>query len=144
MLRSPLNRGERVRNLRSRFPPSTSLRPGPRRRTVRRRSRSAQRGEHLGRELDVVQPVVRDRLSSCYRAFRKVGNAMTTPDISSLRFDPPGPGPWTQDPVHFPRPTTRYFQETHPPAFKRGTNDFARYYGLLIDGLQVGYVNGFA
>src|SRR5262245_5513962 len=69
---------------------------------------------------------------------------MTTPDISSLRFDPPGPGPWTQDPVHFPRPTTRYFQETHPPAFKRGTNDFARYYGLLIDGLQVGYVNGFA
>jgi pyruvate,water dikinase len=39
---------------------------------------------------------------------------------------------------------TRYWQETHPPAFKRGTNDFARFYGLLIDGLQMGYVNGFA
>jgi pyruvate,water dikinase len=38
---------------------------------------------------------------------------------------------------------TRYWQETHPPAFKRGTNDFARLYGLLIDGLQMGYVNGF-
>jgi pyruvate,water dikinase len=38
---------------------------------------------------------------------------------------------------------TRYFQETQPAAFKRGTNDFARFYGLLIDGLQVGYVNGF-
>jgi pyruvate,water dikinase len=38
---------------------------------------------------------------------------------------------------------TRYFQETHPPSFKRGTNDFARFYGLLIDGLQIGYVNGF-
>jgi pyruvate,water dikinase len=38
---------------------------------------------------------------------------------------------------------TRYFQETHPPAFKKGTNDFARFYGLLIDGLQMGYVNGF-
>jgi rifampicin phosphotransferase len=45
--------------------------------------------------------------------------------------------------VHFPRPMTRYFQEIHPPSFKRGTNDFARFYGLLIDGLQIGYVNGF-
>jgi pyruvate,water dikinase len=39
---------------------------------------------------------------------------------------------------------TRYWQETHPPAFKKGTNDFARFYGLLIDGLHSGYVNGFA
>jgi pyruvate,water dikinase len=38
---------------------------------------------------------------------------------------------------------TRYFQETHPPAFKKGTNDFARFYGMLIDGLQIGYVKGF-
>jgi pyruvate,water dikinase len=39
---------------------------------------------------------------------------------------------------------TRYWQETHPAAFKKGTNDFARFYGLLIDGLQMGYVNGIA
>jgi pyruvate,water dikinase len=38
---------------------------------------------------------------------------------------------------------TRYFQQTQPPSLKRGTNDFARFYGLLIDGLQVSYVNGF-
>ncbi len=38
---------------------------------------------------------------------------------------------------------TRYFQETQPPSFRRGTNDFARFYGLLMDGLDVGYVNGF-
>jgi pyruvate,water dikinase len=38
---------------------------------------------------------------------------------------------------------TRYWQETHPAAFKKGSNDFARFYGLLIDGLQSGYVNGF-
>lgn len=62
---------------------------------------------------------------------------------AGLRFDPPGPGTWEQDPVHLPRPMTRYWQETHPPAFKKGTNDFARFYGLLIDGLQSGYVNGF-
>lgn len=59
------------------------------------------------------------------------------------RFEPPGPGSWQQDPVHFPRPMTRYFQETHPAPFKRGTNDFARFYGMLIDGLQIAYVNGF-
>ncbi len=70
---------------------------------------------------------------------------MTTTNTSTeLRFEPPGPGSWSQDPVHFPRPMTRYFQETHPPSFRRGTNDFARFYGMLIDGLQIAYVNGFA
>src|ERR1051326_2143070 len=67
-----------------------------------------------------------------------------TSKAATLRFEPPGPGSWEQDPVHFPRPMTRYWQETHPPAFKKGTNDFARFYGLLIDGIQIGYVNGFA
>jgi hypothetical protein len=62
---------------------------------------------------------------------------------TKLSLDPPGPGHWEQDPVHLPRPMTRYFQETHPPAFKKGTNDFARFYGRLIDGLQIGYVKGF-
>ena len=68
-----------------------------------------------------------------------------TPSTASteLRFDPPGPGPWKQDPVHLPRPMTRYFQEMHPAPFKQGTNDFARFYGMLIDGLQMGYASGF-
>jgi pyruvate,water dikinase len=64
-------------------------------------------------------------------------------NLNDLRFEPPGPGHWEQDPVHLPRPMTRYWQETNPPSFKKGTNDFARFYGLLIDGLQGGYVNGF-
>jgi rifampicin phosphotransferase len=69
---------------------------------------------------------------------------MTASDAATkLHLEPPGPGPWTQDAVHFPRPMTRYFQEIHPAAFKRGTNDFARYYGMLIDGLQMSYVEGF-
>jgi pyruvate,water dikinase len=38
---------------------------------------------------------------------------------------------------------TRYWQETHPPAIKKGTNDFSRFYGLLMDGLEMSYVNGF-
>ena len=69
---------------------------------------------------------------------------MTASDTLTIAtFEPPGPGTWEQDPVHFPRPMTLYFQETHPPPFKTGTNDFARFYGLLIDGLQMSYVNGF-
>ncbi len=63
---------------------------------------------------------------------------------TELRFDPPGPGFWALDPVHFPRPATRYWAETHPEAIKRGTNDFARYYGLLFDGMEMAYPNGFA
>ena len=70
---------------------------------------------------------------------------MTASNTSTeLRFEPPGPGSWEQDPVHFPRPLTRYFQETHPPSFKRGTYDVARFYGMVIDGLHIGYVRGFA
>jgi phosphohistidine swiveling domain-containing protein len=69
---------------------------------------------------------------------------MAAPDSATkLHFEPPGPGTWEQDPVHFPRPMTAYWQDMHPPAFKKGTNDFARFYGMLIDGLQVAYVNGF-
>ncbi len=68
-------------------------------------------------------------------------NTPSTPPVPA--FASPGPGAWEQDPVHMPRPMTRYYQETHPPAFKTGTNDFARYYGMLIDGLEMAYVNGF-
>src|SRR5689334_19537978 len=72
-------------------------------------------------------------------------HSMAAPESSTkLHFEPPGQGTWEQDPVHFPRPMTRYFQETHPPAFRKGTNEFARFYGMLIDGLEIAYVNGFA
>lgn len=63
---------------------------------------------------------------------------------TELHFEPPGPGFWELDPVHFPRPATRYWMEVHPEAFKRGTAEFARSYGMLIDGLEMAYVNGFA
>ncbi len=63
---------------------------------------------------------------------------------TALRFEPPGPGFWELDPVHFPRPATRYWVEVHPAALKRGTGEFARSYGMLIDGLEMAYVNGFA
>jgi pyruvate,water dikinase len=58
-------------------------------------------------------------------------------------FEPPGPGTWEIDAVHFPRPATRYWAEFHPEPFKRGTAEFPRYYGMLIGGMQMAYINGF-
>ena len=63
---------------------------------------------------------------------------------SDLHFEPPGPGSWNLDPVHFPRPVTRYFAETHPEPFRRGVHEFMAYYGTLIDTMETQYVNGFA
>ena len=41
-------------------------------------------------------------------------------DTTELTWEPIGPGPWANDPVHFPRPVTRYWSETHPEAFGEG------------------------
>ena len=63
---------------------------------------------------------------------------------TELRFEPPGPGSWELDPVHFPRPVTRYWAELHPEPFSRGFSEFTRFYGLLLDTMAYSYVNGFA
>lgn len=63
---------------------------------------------------------------------------------SELTFEPPGPGSWALDAVHFPRPVTRYWSEMHPPEIARGFRAFTSYYGMLLDALDYGYVNGFA
>lgn len=62
---------------------------------------------------------------------------------SQLRFEAPGPGSWVLDPVHFPRPVTRYWQATHPEAFGRGFEEMSRFYGMLVGSFVHRYVNGF-
>lgn len=70
---------------------------------------------------------------------------MTYPEVATeLTFEPPGPGSWELDAVHFPRPVTRYWAEMHPEPFTRGVREFTRYYGLLLGALDYHYVNGFA
>jgi phosphohistidine swiveling domain-containing protein len=69
---------------------------------------------------------------------------LSTAPATELRFDPPGPGTWELDPIHFPRPVTRYWTEMHSEPFRRGFSEFTRYYGMLIDTLEMAYVNGFA
>jgi rifampicin phosphotransferase len=61
-----------------------------------------------------------------------------------LPFEPPGPGTWQLDPVHFPRPATRYWAQTQPEPLRRGVAEFCRYYGMLLGGMRMEYVNGFA
>ena len=57
---------------------------------------------------------------------------------TELRFDPPGPGSWALDAVHFPRPVTRYWAEMHPEPFSRGFSEFTRFYGMLLDTMAYG------
>ena len=64
--------------------------------------------------------------------------AASQPDIQA-----PGPGTWTIDAVHHPRPVTRYWAETHGEPFMRGFRQFTRFYGLLLDYLEIAYVDGF-
>ena len=68
---------------------------------------------------------------------------MSTETAIETRFDPPGPGFWELDAVHFPRAVTRYWAEMHPEPFARGSGDFMRYYGILLERLAYEYVNGF-
>ena len=68
---------------------------------------------------------------------------MTSAEIQTateLRFEPPAPGSWKLDAVHFPRPVTRYWAETHPEPFRRGFGEFTRFYGMLLDTLDTAYV----
>jgi phosphohistidine swiveling domain-containing protein len=64
--------------------------------------------------------------------------------VAELRFDPPGPGSWELDNVHFPRPVTRYWADLHPEPFTRGVSDFAGFYGMMLGSLGYAYLHGFA
>jgi rifampicin phosphotransferase len=69
---------------------------------------------------------------------------MSGPETTARNYEPPGPGSWNLDPVHFPRPVTRYWSDMHPEPFRRGTSEFMAFYGTPIAGMETQYVNGFA
>ena len=69
---------------------------------------------------------------------------MSAQGTTAPNFEPPGPGSWNLDPVHFPRPVTRYWAEMHPEPFRRGTHEFMAFYGTPIESMETQYVNGFA
>jgi len=69
---------------------------------------------------------------------------MSVQGTTTRDYEPPGPGSWHLDPVHFPRPVTRYWTEMHPAPFRRGTHEFMAYYGTLLESMETQYVNGFS
>jgi len=75
--------------------------------------------------------------------FRK-GISMATTTTQQLTFEPPGPGSWDLDALHFPRPVTAYWAQMHPEPFSLGFGDMTRYYGAPIQTRQIAYVNGFS
>jgi phosphohistidine swiveling domain-containing protein len=56
---------------------------------------------------------------------------------------PPGPGPWQQDSAHNPVSQTVIMQTIYPPSLSRGFAETFSRYGFLLDGLEMGVVNGF-
>jgi rifampicin phosphotransferase len=62
---------------------------------------------------------------------------------TELKFGPPGPGPWLLDYVHWTRPVTRFMAEVFPEQFARGFRESLRRYGLLLDYIDLQFVNGF-
>ncbi len=63
--------------------------------------------------------------------------------MKELTFEAPGSGVWEQDGTHFPRPMTRFARETIAAGFVKGFRSGTSRYGLLLDYLEPGFVNGF-
>lgn len=63
--------------------------------------------------------------------------------MDTVTWDPPGPGPWQQDSAHNPVSQTALMQEIYPAGFNKGFTEAFAGYGLLLDRLAMGVVNGF-
>ncbi len=63
--------------------------------------------------------------------------------MSELVFTAPDAGVWQQDCIHFPRPMTRFLQESFREGFIRGFKTGTSCYGLLLDHIQPEFVNHF-
>lgn len=59
------------------------------------------------------------------------------------KFESPGPGSWLLDYVHWTRPVTCFLAEVFPEQFVRGFGESLRRYGLLLDYIDLQFVNGF-
>lgn len=64
--------------------------------------------------------------------------------MGAITWDPPGKGPWELETTHFNRPFTPFAQTYFGTGFVRGFREGTARYGLLLDHLKPGFVNGFA
>jgi len=63
--------------------------------------------------------------------------------MTALAFEPPDAGVWEQDATHFPRPATRFLQESFKEGFVKGFQAGTACYGLLLDHLEPQFINGY-
>ncbi len=64
--------------------------------------------------------------------------------MNDIDWTPPGPGPWGQDRAHTPSAVTPLLQEMYPDGFSRGFGEALAPFGVLLNTLQLAYVNGFS
>lgn len=69
---------------------------------------------------------------------------MTEVTAAFAAFAAPGPGQWSLDTGHFPRPATRFTAELFPGPSKEGFAEGTAPYGLLFDHIEWAFVNGWA
>lgn len=62
--------------------------------------------------------------------------------MSDLTFEPPGPGTWSFESLHFPAPLSRYFSDIYPATMEAGTNRGLAEYGMPMN-IEVETVNGY-
>jgi pyruvate,water dikinase len=64
--------------------------------------------------------------------------------MEGIEFKAPGPGSWELEQTHFARPATRYAGAVVGAPLARGFAEGTARYGLLLDTLQMRFVNDFA
>ena len=91
----------------------------------------------------------RDATATAAAATAATATAATAVEVEQhphepLVWEPPGPGAWSLDKAHIPRPCTTLSTEIAPEAFRIGFEEMFRTYGIPAqDSLNV-FVNGFS
>src|SRR4051812_7375771 len=62
---------------------------------------------------------------------------------AAATFTPPSPGAWELEQTHITKPPSLYLQSVFPGAMMRGFKAGTSFYGVLLDYLEVGVINGF-
>jgi pyruvate,water dikinase len=63
--------------------------------------------------------------------------------MTALEFRAPDASTWELDPVHQPRPWTRFMAEIYAEPFARGFAAGTREHGLLLDRRRISFIHGF-
>jgi len=82
------------------------------------------------------------------KSSRKCDSLVTRPlhlefIVENLKFEPPGPGSWTLETVHFTRPFSLFASERFFDALTEGMRQSNAYYGNPLESLQFRSVNRF-